>query len=87
MDLLSGLFIGLIAVVIVSVGSGLLIRKTGRTQRGMPFYLCFLCLALPYVYVLAPNFALEGVVRYIVLALGVAGIVLFSQYFCGQQVK
>ncbi len=87
MDFIAYIAIGVIILGTLSVLGGMIIRKTGRKQAGMPFYSSMITLVLLLAYGVLPLLALTGMTKTIVYALSAGASVLFSHYVFGEKIE
>lgn len=85
MDLLIYIAIGVLILGILSIVGGIIIRKTGRKQAGLPFYVSMATMVIMLAYGVFPMFQLIGFAKTIVYAFGACGSVLFSQFVFGEK--
>jgi hypothetical protein len=85
MDILQSIVLGGVALILVSVLSGLIIRKTSRKQTGWPFYCAMFCLICLSGFGLIPLFGLHGVDKNLAYAVAAGASALIAQYLFGQQ--
>ncbi len=85
MDLIIYIAIGVLILGVLSVVGGLIIRKTGRKQAGLPFYVSMATMVIMLAYGVFPLLQLVGTAKTIVYALGALGSVLFSQFVFGEK--
>ena len=84
MDTIVWVGLGALMLVSVSVGGGLIIRRTQRTQKGAAFYVSLLCMMAALGYGVLPVFGLAGLERAAAYGLGAAMSVLVSQFLFGE---
>ncbi len=87
MDIILWVALGALILVGVSILGGLIIRKTGRTQKGGAFYVSMFCMMLAFGYGVMPYFALAGLERAAAYGLGAAVSALVSQFLFGEKLN
>ena len=87
MDLIAYIAIGVVILGGLSIIGGMIIRKTGRKQAGMPFYGSMITLVLMLAYGVLPILALTGMTKTIVYALSAGASVLFSHFVFGEKIE
>lgn len=87
MDLFIYISIGVLILGALSIVGGIIIRKTGRKQAGLPFYVSMATMVVMLAYGVFPLLALAGIAKTIVYALGACGSVLFSQFVFGEKAE
>jgi hypothetical protein len=87
MDMLLYIVLGALLLVALSIGGGMIIRKTGRKQSGAAFYGSMITLVLTLAYGVLPMLALTGMTKTIVYALSAGASVLFSHFVFGEKLE
>jgi hypothetical protein len=86
MDLVIYIAIGVLLMGVLSIVGGFIIRKTGRKQAGLPFYVSMGTMVVMLAYGVFPLLGLVGLTKTLVYAAGACGSVLFSQFVFGEKV-
>ena len=87
MEMLSFIGVGVLMIGASSIGSGMIIRRLGRKQAGMPFYSVMLASGLTLAYGVLPLIQLNGMAKTAMYAVGLCTVVLVSQALVGQKIE
>jgi hypothetical protein len=87
MDLIIYIAIGVLLLGALSILGGVIIRKTGRKQAGLPFYGSMVTLVLMLAYGILPMLSLTGLLKTVVYAVSAGASVLFSHYVFGEKIE
>jgi hypothetical protein len=87
MDLFIYIAVGVLILGVLSIVGGIIIRKTGRKQAGLPFYVSMGAIVIMLAYGVFPLFQLVGIAKTLVYALGALTSVLFSQFVFGEKTE
>jgi hypothetical protein len=87
MDIILWVALGVVVLVAVSVGSGLIIRQTGRKQTGLPFYVAMFFALCVFGYGIIPFFALTGFAKAVAYGIGAGISALAAQYVFGEKIE
>jgi hypothetical protein len=87
MDIILWVGLGAAVLVAVSVGSGFIIRQTGRKQAGLPFYVAMFFVLCVFSYGIIPYFALTGFAKAVAYGIGAGIAALAAQYVFGEKIE
>ncbi len=87
MDIILWVALGAVILVAVSVGSGLIIRQTGRKQAGLPFYVVMFLALCAFGYGIIPFLALTGFAKAVAYGICAGISALTAQYVVGEKIE
>jgi hypothetical protein len=87
MDIILWVGLGAAVLVAMSLGSGFIIRQTGRKQAGLPFYVAMFFALCVFGYGIIPYFALTGFAKAVAYGIGAGIAGLAAQYVFGEKIE
>ncbi len=87
MDLIFYIALGVCILGGLSIAGGYVIRKTGRKQAGMPFYVSMVVMLLMFGYGIFPLLGLVGFAKAVAYGAGAGISALGSQFLFGEKIE